>query len=449
MNASVTVSVEIDGLTLDAGQSDMVVGAGGRVTSTFRHEAIYLADTTAYQLDPALHLDLAPHAVGGLPGAFRDTTPDHWGRRLISRRLVRAAHDDGAPAPQITEIDYLLGVSDYTRQGAIRFRRHGDAAFVARDGEVPHLVELSTLLAAADAVQENEDESAIRILLDAGTGSLGGARPKASVRDGDRLSMAKFPSAIDEWDVIAWEAVTLDLAALAGIDIPEYRLLSIAGRSVLLLARFDRTPDGERVGYLSASSLIEAEESVGGDYAFIGEALAEQDSADLPALLRELWRRVAFSVAVHNTDDHVKNHGFLRSRQGWHLSPAFDINPNPDAGAARATSISGADLPAHEAHGLRDLADDFGISRSESIAILAQVVAAVSGWREVARLRGLNDQAVDRMAAAFDPGRDRLIQMLDVSPGGIGPPQRQQRRPKGSGGGRFTSNRANHDPYYC
>lgn len=178
---------------------------------------------------------------------------------------------------------------------------------------------------------------------------------------------------------------------------------------MLLLTRFDRTSDGERVGYLSASSLVEAEESVGGDYAFIGDALAEQDSANLPVQLRELWRRVA-----------------------------FDVNPNPDAGAARATSISGADLPAHEAQGLLDLADDLGIGQSEALAILAQVVGAVSGWRKVARQRGLGIRAIDGMAGAFEPAHDRLLRMLDDPPAELDSGRHRPRQPKGPGG-RFSS----------
>lgn len=162
----------------------------------------------------------------------------------------------------------------------------------------------------------NADESldAVKELLDAGTGSLGGARPKASVRDGDRLIVAKFSSPRDDWDVIAWEKTVLDLAEIAGLRVPDRKLTRVDGKSVLLLDRFDRTATGGRVPYLSAMTLLTARDGMSDqfDYTDLAETLAEHGSTTISMDLVELWKRVVFSVAVHNTDDHLRNHGFIR-----------------------------------------------------------------------------------------------------------------------------------------
>ncbi len=228
----------------------------GRVTTVFRYDSGYLASKGAFPLDPALPLFKGSHAIqDGLPFAFADSAPDRWGRNLIRKRLQSLA-PDGARR-EVTDIDYLLEVSDTTRQGALRFTvasENSDEKFLAGHADVPKLIELPRLLAACDRFVGDGDLAAIKELLDAGAGSLGGARPKASVRDGGRLLIAKLSSLRDEWDVIAWEKTALDLAERACITVPGRRLERIAGRSVLLLDRFDRTPDGARIRYLSAMS---------------------------------------------------------------------------------------------------------------------------------------------------------------------------------------------------
>ena len=309
--------VELDGRTVLAGDAYFTFRRG-RLTATFSYDRDYIASHGAYAVDPALRLTTGswplPH---GLPGAFSDAAPDRWGRNLIARRLRADAGVQGKPAPALDDRDYLLGVSDETRQGALRFKTNTDDVFQHPAPDVPKLIALPSLLYAANAVSHDEPDSmeAIKTLLDAGTGSLGGARPNASVRDGDRLMIAKFPHHADGWSVIPWEKTALDLAEAAGIPVPIRRLVGIEGSPVLLLDRFDRE-GAHRVGYISAMTLLEAQDGQPRDYTEIAEALPESSSAAVDDL-RQLWRRIAFSIAIHNTDDHLRNHGFLRHWSGY------------------------------------------------------------------------------------------------------------------------------------
>jgi serine/threonine-protein kinase HipA len=224
-------------------------------------------------------------------------------------------------------------------------------------------------------------------------GSLGGARPKASVRDGDRLLIAKFPHHADGWSVIAWEKTALDLAEAVEIPVPNRQLVGI-GSPVLLLDRFDRE-GAHRVGYVSAMTLLEAQDGQPRDYTEIAEVIPENSSATTDDL-RQLWRRIAFSVAVHNTDDHLRNHGFLRHKAGWRLAPAFDINPNPDLAAQRVTSIGGATDAAEEVNALLVYSENFGLTDSQARAVLREVADAAGGWEAVARRNGIAESEIAR-----------------------------------------------------
>ena len=374
---SLTVTVEVSGQPLVAGTA--YVGERRRAVSTvFRYDADYQRDRRAYSISPELPLGSTTHQVDRLPGTLADSAPDRWGRNLIFRR--RSAERDGhAAAPSLTEVDYLLGVSDLTRQGGLHVALHPGGPFLAPDLEVPKLLELPALLHAADVVAgDDTDESslaAVKLLLDAGSGSLGGARPKASVRDGERLLIAKFPHRSDQWNVMAWEKTALDLAEQAGISVPERRLVDLDGRSALLLRRFDRRGD-ERVGYASAMTMVSGHDGGSYDYLEVVDALTEHGDA-VDADLVELWRRIAFSRLINNTDDHLRNHGFLRGRTGWALSPAFDINPNPDTGVEHSTTIGWTS--GTRSDGVAVLLQHcgyFGLSRPAAERIWADQVAA-------------------------------------------------------------------------
>lgn len=374
----------------------------GTVSTTFTYDPGWQADRSAHAFSPELNVTTARHHLARLPGALADCSPDRWGRTLIDKRLRGQARLAGGVPAQLTEVDYLLGVSDLTRQGALRLTTEVDGPFLAEHAEVPQLVELPRLLRAADAVGVDDDAmAAVKALLDAGSGSLGGARPKASVRDGDHLAIAKFPHRSDDWDVMAWEKTALDLAERAGIRVPVRRLVDIDARHALVLDRFDRTSTG-RVEYISAMTLVGGHDGGTYDYLEVAEALAER-GVSVAADLAELWRRIAFSLLVNNTDDHLRNHGMLHHINGWRLSPAFDVNPNPDTHAQRATTVCfAAGDRSQSLSALIDGCDEFGLTPAAAAASLREVAAALVGWRDVAADNGVTKPEVDLFADCFD-----------------------------------------------
>lgn len=391
---------------LDTGGRTSIVGTArilrlrGVDTTEFTYDDGFLAGR-GWEISPDLPIAQGRAVLQGLPGALLDSAPDAWGRNLIVRRAAARAREAGHVSPTLTEADHLLGVADSTRQGALRFRLAGEGPYLAEGTEVPQLVDLATLLHAATRVVENSDaHDAVETLLDAGSGSLGGARPKASVSDAAVLYVAKFPHPQDRWDIMRWEAVALDLAEACGLRTPARRLLDIGGTAVLLVERFDRV-DGRRIPYLSGQSLVGAEVGARCDYLELAEALTTHGS-DVTADLEELWRRIAFSVAVNNTDDHMRNHGALRSKGGWTLSPVFDVNPDPNPAARRMTSISGATAPQACLEALFQIASAFDLGEAEATAHWRDLVAVTSGWRRYASDRGINDAEQAEFAPVLD-----------------------------------------------
>lgn len=309
-------------------------------------------------------------------------------------------------------------MSDDTRQGALRFRLQGHDDFVGAASQVPRLISLPQLLRAADEVTSNSDPArAIQQLLDTGTTGLGGARPKASVRleDGS-LAIAKFPYGSDGWDVMAWEATSLDLLASVGIGTPVRRLTRVGDRSVLLLRRFDRTATGHRVGYISTMTALGAADGDHRDYSEIAEAI--RDLSRSPKRDHyELFDRVVASVALGNTDDHLRNHGFLMSRGSWSLSPAFDVNPNPDPWRPRSTSVMGADLMLDEAAALLDFAHECSLTAADARARMTAIATGVSTWRDVARRNSIQEREITMMADSIEP---RLESVIAAAKTGVG-----------------------------
>jgi len=400
-----------DGQTRYAGTA-YTYARQGRAGTTFQYDASYISDSAAYALEPAMPLTSGAFAISqGLPRSFRDASPDRWGRRLIEKGLRRKWRKSSTPARAITEADYLLGTSDLTRQGALRFRQVGARDFEAIGAEVPKMLTLPKLLAASNKLcaedsDSSDDFAAVKILLDAGTGSLGGARPKSSVVDEDEaghttLYLAKFPHPGDSWDVMRWEKIAFDLAARAGISIPENRLLQIDNASVLIARRFDRTNTGKRIGYLSAMTLLESEEGQMRDYLDIADALSGV-SATASRDLAELWRRMLFSLAINNTDDHLRNHAVLRSGRAWQLSPMFDVNPDPFLQAQRATSIGGALTFEEGWAAVFDTREWYGLSEGEAAAIKARVMDALRQWSQIAKEHGAPKEELRLFAPVFE-----------------------------------------------
>jgi serine/threonine-protein kinase HipA len=404
--AETEVVVQIEGADVLAGRL-WSHRRRGRESATFSYATEYLAHHDAYELDPALPLVSGQqHTPMGRPifGAFSDCAPDRWGRRLIQRAEQQRVRRERGAGRSFGEIDYLLGVRDDLRQGALRFRDSETGTYLAEETVgVPHLLELPKLLSAAERLERDEaSEEELQALLRGGS-SLGGARPKAHVLDAaGRIAIAKFPSpAGDEWDVIRWEAVALTLARASGVSIPPWTLHHIDGKPVLIVDRFDRD-DGRRVGYVSAMTMLEAADGEQGSYLDIAEVI-ERNSPNAAEDLRQLWRRVAFSILISNTDDHLRNHGFLRtSTAGWSMSPAFDLNPDPRPGPKYLCTAIDHDTTAARIDVLIDVAEYFRLSGEEARVVLADVTQATSRWRTVALQAGLNRAEVEHMALAFE-----------------------------------------------
>jgi serine/threonine-protein kinase HipA len=406
----VDVVVQIAGEDVPAGRLWSHRARRGE-SATFAYSPEYLKRDDSYELDPLLPKNTGQQQTPegrALFGALSDAAPDGWGRRLIRRREIHHAEEHKTAERDIAEIEYLLGVRDGLRQGALRLRDPDTGGYLAEEvADTPQLLDLSRLLDAAEQLERHEDTAEdLRLLLDGGS-SLGGARPKAHVIDpGGHIGIAKFPAPeTDRWDVIRWEAVALTLAREAGVSVPEFQLHEITKRPVLIVRRFDRDTGG-RIGYLSAMTMLEASDGGEGTYLEIAETIEEHSPAASKDL-QELWRRIAFTRLISNTDDHLRNHGFLRtSTAGWSLSPAFDLNPNPQLGKAYSTVIderqSGSEIQA-----AMELAEMFRLSADESRAILGQVRAATSRWREVAQSLKLNGEAIRRMAPAFEGAEAR------------------------------------------
>lgn len=399
------VHVEITGESLFAGRAQFHRGRGALTSTTFHYDPDYLAHPRAYQIDPALRLHTGTQQVTGLPGAFADCAPDRWGRNLITKRERALALEGGHRARTLDDVDFLAGVSDHTRQGALRFRAGAASPFLDPDHVVPRIIRLPELMRAAEAAAgDGEQElAAVKTLLAAGTGSLGGARPKAAVRgDDSRLLIAKFPDPEDDWDVMAWEATALDLAKAAGVTVPTYKLIQLDGRHVLLLERFDRMATSQRIGYMSAMTLLERRDGEGGDYVEIAEQI-EETGGQVKTDLAELFRRVAVNVGLHNTDDHLRNHGFLRDEVGWVLSPVFDVNPEPDP-KQRQTTIAGANDIDDEADGLTELAQTCRLSRSQMREELDRIADVLEQWRDTAAANGIRGAEVTRFSSEIEQG---------------------------------------------
>jgi len=267
------------------------------------------------------------------------------------------------------------------------------------------------LSAADDVVSGRDDEQSLALLLRAGS-SLGGARPKAHVsHDNGRIAIAKFPSPVDDWNVMAWEKTALDLAAAAGIGVPANQLVSIAGRDVLIVDRFDRPASGGRIGYMSAMTALEATDGDTRSYLDIAEVLEER-SLNTTAELEQLWRRVALFILISNTDDHLRNHAFIHlDGEAWSLSPAFDINPNPSPGQKDLSTAINDDTRA-DLSDLLGVAGLFRLGTDRSLAVLREVHASVRQWQQVAARNGLSKSAVAKMAPAFEHPQVELAQRL-------------------------------------
>ena len=407
MDRETFVHVDLDGKPHLAGRLWAHVRKN-KESASFEYDKTWLENPVRFSLEPALQVGpgaFQTPADTPMFGAIGDSAPDRWGRALMRRAERRRAERAGTAPRSLQEIDFLLLVDDEARQGALRFAEKEGGPFLREEGvkRIPPLVELPELLSAAEHFIEDKDtEEDLRLLIAPGS-SLGGARPKASVigKDG-QLAIAKFPRRDDEINTVVWEAVALTLAAKSGIPVPESRVETVSNKPVILLRRFDREKT-VRVPFLSAMSMLGARDRDTRSYLEIVDAL-RQHGADPKQDMEELWRRIVFNILISNTDDHLRNHGFLYAGQaGWRLSPAYDLNPVPvDIKPRILTTAINEDDGTASLDLAMTVADYFGLDKHKAKAIAAQVGKAVSTWRDEAARRGIGKSEIDRMASAFE-----------------------------------------------
>ena len=336
--------------------------------------------------------------------ALADTEPDAWGRRVIARAHAKARAKDVTLKP-LTEVDYLSCVDDFSRVGALRLRNeNGQYLRSVTEGErtTPAFLELEQILLASLAVEMSQETAADLAYLQGKGTSLGGMRPKCTILDSDgALSLGKFPSINDERAVTRGEVLALRLAKLAGIDSAQARIVMVQDQPVSMIRRFDRTPQQNRIPYISGATLLQANRDDEHSYTEIIDVMrfmCEKFAEDA----RQLWRRLVFNHLITNVDDHLQNIGFLYSGNNqWRLSPAFDLNPFPDKDPESKTWLSEDTGPITSIEQLLSQAFRFELSQPQAQAVLDEVVIAVKRWKEVANQPEVGFQA--REIADFKP----------------------------------------------
>lgn len=377
------------------------------VPAAFEYDPAWLQSGMAFMLDPRLELyrgEQHPAHPASAFGVFMDSAPDRWGRVLMERREAIAALREDRKPRRLREMDFLLGVHDLTRMGALRLRATDDGPFLDHSAlgappvtDLEELARASRAIENADAEKLPEYERWLAMLIAPGS-SLGGARPKANFMEEDgSLWLAKFPARDDRYDVGAWELVARNLAQRAGIWMPEARGLRLTDRHLTYCAkRFDREGQSRRM-FSSAMTLLEYTDGEdGASYLDLAEFLSDQGAqSHIEADLDQLFRRVLFNIRIGNRDDHLRNHGFIREPSGWRLSQAFDVNPSL-AKAKHALTLDGRRAtPSVEA--AMATAELYRLTTSEAQAVLAQVRNALAGWLDEAERHGLARSEVQRM----------------------------------------------------
>ncbi|MBC9945130.1 type II toxin-antitoxin system HipA family toxin [Leucobacter sp. cx-328] len=412
------VYVEVGGLTVRAGRlGASFVGGRSLGGSWFTYDQDYFSVAGAYELSPDLprtHSRTYSGPDRALFFAFQDLTPDDWGR-MVMRAKLASDRQVGLNTPVVGDFDYLALASDESRLGAIRFASVGGSTWLS-EVTVPELEVngLAAFTGAAARFEEHEADERDLMLLGAPGTSAGGARPKVAARVGGELKMLKLPSSRDGGrDGEAWEFTAIQLAEQAGLEVQTGRLCRPAGmKSTLVLYRFDRTESGNRIGFISARTAMELP-----DHTF--NTATYEDFADCVDMLtggdrnqlRELFKRIAFTVLINNIDDHWKNHGFLRGECGWRLSPAFDVNPSPSIGSVSSRQINSKDDPRKRSIlSLVASKDAFGLSKGDAGHALAEVLAPVRTWEKVAASVGIAEAEMKSMAPAFSTEQQQLAE---------------------------------------
>ena len=386
----------------------------GKEIFSFEYNKNWLQSSHVREIDPDLGLFSGIQYLRDEKsnfGMFLDSSPDRWGRFLMDRRESILARIENRQIRNLNESDYLLGVFDEQRMGALRFKKTESGAFMNdnRNFSTPPWTSIRELEQASYQL-ENEllkDDSELLkwlyILLAPGS-SLGGARPKAGIRNIDgSLWIAKFPSKEDKIDIGAWEMITHELAKMAGLNVAQSTAKSFYGKHhTFLTKRFDRNASGQRLHFASAMTLLGYSDGVsfqdGASYLELAEFIIRKGS-NVKQDLEELFQRIVFSICVSNTDDHLRNHGFLLTSAGWALSPAYDINPNPK-GTGLKLNISAHDNSL-DLNLAADVASFFRLSSAKALEIIQNTVKVVSKWKQITKKYYISIDEQERMSLAF------------------------------------------------
>ena len=344
-------------------------------------------------------------------GCFSDALPDRWGRTLLNRREQILANEEKRPVRRLSSFDYLIGIDDFSRMGGFRFKENPDGEFINCEGSlrIPPLSDLRTLVVASMEFERSEGKNLmpekkwIQQLVHPGT-SLGGARPKAGVIDEDgRLCVAKFPSRKDDYDVALWEHHSHLLAKEAGVNAAVTRVINSGEKyHALLSKRFDRTEEGRRIHFASAMTLLGLTDGCdaqsGNGYLDIVDFIL-QSCCDVNDNLCQLYRRVAFNIAIGNSDDHFRNHGFLLTPSGWTLSPAYDMNPTL---CEYQSLLINSSTNESNLQILYDSCEEYMISKAEARTIIDEVVKGVNKWQSIAVGLGISKREIDMFRHVYE-----------------------------------------------
>ena len=375
-------------------------------TYSFEYDESWLSSPKHFAIDPALPLFRGRQypVDQKLFGCFQDASPDRWGRTLLQRKERILAVQSKKKPRKLLDSDFLLGVCDESRMGAVRLSLGINEPFLSPGDEmsIPPFMALRKLEAASRAFENDEshlEEKWVRQLLYP-VSSLGGARPKATVRDSEgALWLAKFPSRHDDTDVEAWEKTALDLAGMCNLNVPQTRLQKFSDLgSTLLVKRFDRM-GAKRLPFASAMTFLQKSDGEDASYLDLASILAENSSAPRTDL-EELWKRIVFNILVSNSDDHLRNHGFLHDQTGWRLSPLYDVNPTP-YGDSLSLSISFDDALmsidlAMETISLYRLKKN---AAKRTVSDMTKIIR--DNWQNLAKQNGLSHAAIEAMRPAF------------------------------------------------
>lgn len=384
--------------------------AKGKKAFSFEYDNDWLKTDEQRLLDPDIVFYSGPQYPISKEnfGIFLDSMPDTWGKTLMKRRAAQDARAKNEKTKTLYEIDYLLGVYDESRIGALRFKTEINGPFLDDNIErpTPPWSSLGELQEAVNQLENNDQSNDVKkgiaVLIAPGS-SLGGARPKANILDIHKtLWIAKFPSKTDIVDKAAWEFLAYQLAIASGIEMAESKIEKISGQyHTFLTKRFDRDY-GKRIHFSSAMTMTRNTEDIikesAPSYLEIVEFI-ENYGADIEANLHQLWRRIVFNIAISNTDDHLRNHGFILTEKGWILSPAYDLNPSIEKDGL-SLNID-MDDNALDFELARNVGEYFRLNKEEMEIILDEVLSVVKNWKSIAKKIGISEKEQQLMENAF------------------------------------------------